>query len=105
MIKREKVLVQSSKMIALDTIEMILKNTYLSQTAVPGQFLHISVVDHMLRRPISIANIDKESETITIIFKIIGTGTAQLAQYHPGMVIDVLGPCGNGFKTNQDEGS
>src|SRR5690625_6010726 len=105
MIKREKMFILSSATIALDTVEMILKNTYVSQTAVPGQFLHISVAGHMLRRPISIANIDREAETITIIFKIIGTGTAQLAKYQPGMMIDVLGPSGNGFKTNQDKGA
>lgn len=105
MIKREKLLILSSTMIALDTVEMIFKNTYMSQTAIPGQFLHISVADHMLRRPISIANIDREAETITIIFKIIGTGTAQLANYQSGMMIDALGPSGNGFRTNQDKGS
>lgn len=105
MIKRERLLILSSTTIALDTVEMILKNTYISQTAVPGQFLHISVAEHMLRRPISIANIDREAETITIVFKVIGTGTAQLANCLPGMEIDALGPNGNGFQTKQDEES
>lgn len=98
-------LILTSKIIALDTIEMKLRNAYISQTAVPGQFLHISIEGHMLRRPISIANTDQEAKTTTIIFKIIGTGTARLAQYQPGMVIDVLGPSGNGFNINQEEGS
>lgn len=105
MIKRERLLILSSTTIALDTVEMILKNTYISQTAVPGQFLHISVAEHMLRRPISIANIDREAETITIVFKVIGTGTAQLANCLPGMEIDALGPNGNGFQTKQNEES
>lgn len=98
-------LILSSKFIALDTIEMKLKNTYISQTAVPGQFIHINVAGHMLRRPISIANADPEGKTITIVFKILGSGTAQLAQYQPGMMIDALGPSGNGFNLNQNEGS
>src|SRR5690625_6139486 len=72
-------LILSSKLIALDTIEMKLRNTYISQTVVPGQFIHIHVAGHMLRRPISVANADPEGTTITIVFKIIGSGTAKLA--------------------------
>lgn len=95
--RKENLHILSSKRIALDTIEMVLENTYISKTAVPGQFLHVSVEGHSLRRPISIADIDKENETITILFKIIGSGTKQLATYHRGMTFDVLGPSGNGF--------
>jgi|SRR5690625_1361335 len=98
-------LILSSKLIALDTIEMKLRNAYISQTVVPGQFIHINVAGHMLRRPISVANADPEGKTITIVFKIIGSGTAQLAEYQPGMMIDALGPSGNGFNLNQNEGS
>ena len=98
-------LILSSKLIALDTIEMKLRNTYISRTVVPGQFIHIHVAGHMLRRPISVANADPEGKTITIVFKIIGSGTAKLAEYQPGMMIDALGPSGNGFDLNQKEGS
>ncbi|MBP1968170.1 dihydroorotate dehydrogenase electron transfer subunit [Virgibacillus natechei] len=97
MMRKEKLHILSSKQVALDTVEMVLENTYISKTAVPGQFLHVSVEGHSLRRPISIADIDMENETITILFKIIGSGTKQLATYQRGMKIDVLGPSGNGF--------
>lgn len=105
MIKKEELLILRSTMIASDTIEMTLKNTYISQTAEPGQFLHISIPNQTLRRPISIANIDRETEIITIIFKILGEGTKQLGTYQAGMTIDVLGPSGNGFDMNNKPGS
>jgi dihydroorotate dehydrogenase electron transfer subunit len=96
--KRQKEMqIVDTSFIALDTMEMVLKNTYISQNAVPGQFLHISVTGHTLRRPISIADVDPEEETITILFKIVGSGTRHLATYQPGMTLNALGPSGNGF--------
>ena len=81
--------------IASDTIEMLLKNVEVAQTAIPGQFLHIAVPGHTLRRPVSIANVN--DDTVTILFKTIGTGTKELATVKEGAVLDVLGPNGNGF--------
>ncbi len=97
--------IRKTTMIALDTVEMVLKNEYASQTAGPGQFLHISVPGHTLRRPISIADVDKEAGTITILFKKFGRGTKLLADYHPGMTLNALGPSGNGFSPDQAAGS
>lgn len=97
MMKKEKMIIQSAKSIAHETIEMVLSNDYISRAAVPGQFLHLSLEGHTLRRPISIADVDKTNGTVTILFKIIGSGTAKLASYVPGMQLDVLGPGGNGF--------
>lgn len=83
--------------IAFETIEMVLRSSYISQVAAPGQFLHISVEGQTLRRPISIASVNKQLETVTIIFKIVGIGTKKLATYKVGETINVLGPNGNGF--------
>ncbi|API93820.1 dihydroorotate dehydrogenase electron transfer subunit [Virgibacillus pantothenticus] len=87
----------SKQKIARDTVEMVLENESISQVTVPGQFLHIHVQGHMLRRPISIANVDASKNTITILFKILGEGTRKLSMYDVGDKIDVLGPNGNGF--------
>src|SRR5690625_3021623 len=97
MIKKESLEVVSSREIAKDTIEMVLKNAYISEYAMPGQFLHISVVGHTLRRPISIAAVNQKEQLITILFKIIGSGTRALAAYPVGSDVDALGPSGNGF--------
>ncbi|HEY4600372.1 MAG TPA: dihydroorotate dehydrogenase electron transfer subunit [Cerasibacillus sp.] len=96
---RKKQMMHVSKVtsIALDTVEMVLKNKEVSQTAVPGQFLHIAVPGHTLRRPVSIADVNRDDDTITILFKTIGTGTKELASVKQGSELDVLGPNGNGF--------
>lgn len=60
----------------------------------PGRFMHLRV-GPLLRRPISIANV--EGDLITFLFKEIGQGTKELAQLRPGDQIDALGPLGNGF--------
>ena len=45
-----------------------------------------------LRRPMSIADTDKNSAVK--IYRVVGEGTELLSQKHPGSLIDVLGPLG-----------
>nr|WP_204499815.1 dihydroorotate dehydrogenase electron transfer subunit [Aquibacillus albus] len=88
------------KTIAKDTIEMRLAGGAIVRTIEPGQFVHINVGNqgsHMLRRPISIADINESDESITIIFKVIGSGTEDLQSYQIGQELDVLLPCGSGY--------
>src|SRR5699024_2116254 len=97
MIKKETMKIISTKIIAKETVEMVLQNDYISENAAPGQFLHIAVTGHTLRRPLSIAAVNRSEKTVTILFKIIGNGTKVLSEYQLGETIDVLGPAGNGF--------
>lgn len=97
MIKKEQMRIVSNNKIATETMEMVLENSYISEHAVPGQFIHITVVGHTLRRPISIASVDPKAGTVTILFKELGEGTRTLARYEAGMTLDALGPAGNGF--------
>ncbi|AIF43822.1 dihydroorotate dehydrogenase electron transfer subunit [Virgibacillus sp. SK37] len=103
MIKKVEMLITERRIIALDTVELTLKNRHISQTARPGQFLHILVEGQTLRRPLSIAAIDKEAETVTVLFKINGSGTKKLSEYQKGMYLDVLGPNGNRFPIENDD--
>ncbi len=102
MIKKEQMKIIAKNILAEDTVEMVLENTYISQHAVPGQFLHVQVASKTLRRPISIADCNREKQTITIIFKRNGQGTKELASYPVGNELDVLGPIGNGFSIEQN---
>lgn len=99
MIKKEEMEIVSVTEIAKDTVEMVLYNPYICHEARPGQFLHILINGYTLRRPISIAYVNKETNTVVILFKKIGEGTVELSKLSEGMVLDVLGPCGNGFQT------
>src|SRR5690625_4535320 len=97
MIKKLMMDVIEVKKIALDTYEMTLQNDYVCEHAEPGQFLHIAVPHHTLRRPISISSIHRERQEAKIIFKTVGEGTEQLTRFQAGDVLDVLGPSGNGY--------
>ena len=66
----------------------------------PGQFVNIALAGKFLRRPISVCDYDAES--ITLIYKVVGEGTAQLAGMLPGERLDLLTGLGNGFSTDND---
>ncbi len=51
--------------------------------------------DPLLRRPFSIH--DRFGRTVRLLFKIVGRGTARLADKRPGQKVDLLGPLGQGF--------
>ncbi|MFC4557042.1 dihydroorotate dehydrogenase electron transfer subunit [Virgibacillus kekensis] len=95
--QRVEMIVEAVEKIALDTVEMKLSNDHVAKNAVPGQFLHLQVEGHSLRRPISIADVDAEKGITTILFKELGEGTKRLGAYQPGMRINALGPSGCGF--------
>ena len=84
--------------IAPNIFSMILKGQMVAQMRA-GQFLHIRVPDDskLLRRPISIAEIDRDNLTCRIIYRIEGGGTAIFSQLPVGYFLDVMGPQGNGF--------
>lgn len=60
----------------------------------PGQFVNMKLDGLFLRRPISVCNV--EGDILTIIYKAVGKGTAQMAQMKAG-TLDVLTGLGNGY--------
>lgn len=63
----------------------------------PGQFVNLRLDGLYLRRPISVC--DLEGETLTLIYKVVGKGTAQLSAMQPGDRLPVLTGLGNGYDT------
>lgn len=71
----------------------------------PGQFIEIRVINSiepLLRRPISIYNVNKIDNTIEFIFQVKGKGTKILAEREIGGKLDIVGPLGNGVFTYED---
>ncbi len=66
----------------------------------PGQFVNIALERKFLRRPISVCDCD--AGTLTLIYKVVGEGTAQMARMRPGERLDLLTGLGNGFATDND---
>ncbi len=76
--------------------KMILSGDTSAITA-PGQFINIQLDGFYLRRPISVC--DWDENTVTIIYKVVGKGTAYMATLTAGKELDILSGLGNGFDT------
>ena len=72
---------------------MVLQGDTSAITA-PGQFVNIKLEGLYLRRPISVCNV--EGDQLTIIYKVVGKGTAQMAAMKSGK-LDLLTGLGNGY--------
>ena len=82
-----------------DTVfEMVLGGDTGAITA-PGQFINIQLAGKYLRRPISIC--DWSEDTITIIYKVVGSGTQQMSEMKVGEKLDVLVGLGNGYNPDK----
>ena len=77
-----------------EVYRMALRGDVSAFTA-PGQFLNLRLEGRFLRRPISLCDLGEDS--LTIIYKVVGQGTAQLAALGPGERLDALTGLGNGY--------
>lgn len=66
-----------------------------SAITAPGQFVNIRLAGKFLRRPISVC--DWEDGKLTLVYKVVGHGTAQMAAMAPGESLDLLTGLGNGY--------
>ncbi|MFO1445835.1 dihydroorotate dehydrogenase electron transfer subunit [Bacillus sp. Bva_UNVM-123] len=104
MIKKEQCKIVSQHEIAQHIFELTLQGELVHEMGEPGQFVHLKVSDSsspLLRRPISIANIEQTKSQFTCIYRTEGKGTTLLSQKQSGDVVDVLGPLGHGFPVNE----
>ena len=61
----------------------------------PGEFINIRLDGFYLRRPISVY--DLSDDAVTIIYKVVGKGTAAMAEMAVGEQLQVLTGLGNGY--------
>ncbi|NMB38863.1 MAG: dihydroorotate dehydrogenase electron transfer subunit [Firmicutes bacterium] len=83
-----------------DIWEMKLNGDFPFNNVQAGQFINIRIkdsYDHLLRRPISIAEANTDMQSLTIVFRVVGQGTKWLSQRQKGDKLDVMGPLGVGF--------
>ena len=65
-----------------------------------GQFVEVAVRDCnevLLRRPISIHDVDTTHNTLTLLIQIVGKGTRKLATLQVGDTLNLVYPLGHGF--------
>ena len=75
--KQEIFIIKENEKIAKDVMRMVLAGNTEEITA-SGQFVNIKVEGFFLRRPISVC--DYDSETLTLIYKIVGGGTEAMSK-------------------------
>ncbi len=90
--------VLSQKLIS-DGIYDLWLQTPIAGDVKPGQFVGVFTVNKaaLLPRPISICEVDKDRSAIRLVYRVVGTGTAEFALYQEGDYMMILGPLGNGF--------
>ncbi len=95
--------VLSQRMIAPDIYDMWLE-TELADEAAAGQFVGVYPVDksHLLPRPISICEVDRERSALRLVYRIVGAGTGEFASWQPGQEAALLGVLGNGFPVKEN---
>lgn len=93
-----------------ESLFTIIQNTPLTESVVkmvlagdtsaitkPGQFVNLRLEGFYLRRPISVC--DREKETLTLLYKVVGKGTEKMRQMVAGEKLRVLTGLGNGYDT------
>lgn len=103
--KKEMATVVEQKQLAQGIFDMWLE-TQLAYHAVCGQFIGVYPTDksHLLPRPISICEVDKEAGRLRIVYRVAGNGTKEFSHYTAGAKVSVLGVLGNGFPTQAGKG-
>ena len=96
----------SQSEIAKDIYSMTVE-TEIADNAKPGQFVSLYTKDEskILPRPISICQINKSSMTIRLVYRVVGKGTSEFAEYIKGDKVKLMGPLGNGFPVDDIEAS
>ena len=84
----------SNEALTSSVFRMVLQGDTSAITA-PGQFVNIRLDGMFLRRPISVC--DYDDTTLTIVYKVVGKGTEQMAAMAPGTKLDILTGLGNGY--------
>lgn len=84
------------KEILNDVVELMeIHAPYVARKCEPGQFIILRVDEDGERIPLTIADYDREKETITIIYQVVGYSTKKLAALNEGdSVCDFAGPLG-----------
>ena len=86
--------------VAPGVIRTLLKGREIANEAQPGQFVNVQVAkttDPLLRRPFSVHATYPSEGVFSLLYVLVGRGTALLNKIQPGEKISVVGPLGRPF--------
>ena len=85
----------SKRELCANQYELVIEAPYVVRNAKAGQFVILRAEENGERIPLTIADIDKETGRLTIVFMAVGYTTKKLAQLNEGdCIIDLAGPLG-----------
>ena len=84
----------SNEIIAKNVYKMVLSGDTSAITS-PGQFVNLLVDSCFLRRPISVCDVN--GNELTLVYKVVGTGTKLMGRAKAGNEFDTLTGLGNGY--------
>ena len=96
----------SNQRIKGEYFELVFSAPEIAASAAAGSFTHLRIdrrQDRILRRPFSIHDTDRAAGTVTVVYKVVGRGTAALSELAAGAEIDALGPLGRPFSPAPDD--
>ena len=104
---QKKVKIISNTRIALCYYKLVLDASFILRSASPGNFLMVKVAEGhgasgetgpLLRRPLSVHKLSgRASNSVELLYEVVGAGTRILSQKKAGEQVDIIGPLGNGF--------
>ena len=90
-------IIESNREVAADSYRMVLRSDSPVEMH-SGQFVDIALEGFYLRRPISVC--DCSGNSFTIIYKVVGEGTAVMSGMKEGERLEILTALGHGFDTD-----
>ena len=87
---------------------LVLRHGGTMPKVAPGQFVEVLVEGEpgvMLRRPISVHDVDEAAGTLSLLIQTVGKGTRRLSQLAVGDRLNLVYPLGHGFTTALPTGS
>ena len=103
---QEKALIYANEQIGPELFEMEIVTPEIALAGEPGQFVHVKSGrgnDPLLRRPLSLYDVDRETGRIKLLYKTVGAGTGLLSKLRTSEFVDIMGPLGKGFTIPADQ--
>jgi dihydroorotate dehydrogenase electron transfer subunit len=105
---QSKAEVLKSEQLTRDIFRLTLLSPEIAKASRPGQFVMLRVteagLDPLLRRPFSIYQATGNGR-LQLLYKVVGRGTRIMTSLQPGRMVDLLGPLGRGFITEERNNS
>lgn len=74
---------------------MVVHAPFVAKKCEPGQFIILRISKNGERVPLTIADFDREKETVDIVFQVLGSSTKILSNMNVGdKIVDFVGPLG-----------